>query len=251
VETSIGKMVPLMTEKDLAADPLVLHAEAYNTLILDRNGFKGTIPNLPQIKAVKNIAAWVDRKLFIHNLGHAATAYLGHMIFPEKKYIADIIADKTIKEQVKNTMLESAKGLAREYPQDFTMRQLEEHIDDLLSRFGNLALGDTVYRVGRDLPRKLNPSDRILGAISLCQKHNLPTSNLLKVFEAGLAFKAVDSEGQMFEADRQFHHCLQEHGLIKTLEEQLKMSPHSELVKILKKREEVKNSPNEPNEQPA
>ena len=40
VETSIGKMVPIMTQKDLDEDPLQVFAEPYNTLIVSRNGFK-------------------------------------------------------------------------------------------------------------------------------------------------------------------------------------------------------------------
>ena len=34
IETSIGKMVPIMTAEDLEKDPLVVFAEPYNTLIL-------------------------------------------------------------------------------------------------------------------------------------------------------------------------------------------------------------------------
>lgn len=47
VETSIGKMVPIMTEEDLKEDPLIIFAEPYNTLIVDKGGFKGPIPDIP------------------------------------------------------------------------------------------------------------------------------------------------------------------------------------------------------------
>ena len=47
VETSIGKMVPIMTAADLAEDPLQIFAEPYNTLILDKKGFRGAIPRYP------------------------------------------------------------------------------------------------------------------------------------------------------------------------------------------------------------
>jgi mannitol-1-phosphate 5-dehydrogenase len=36
IETSIGKMVPIMPEKELERDPLMVYAEPYNTLIVDR-----------------------------------------------------------------------------------------------------------------------------------------------------------------------------------------------------------------------
>ena len=43
VETSIGKMVPIMSQKDLEEDPLQVFAETYNTLIVSKRGFKNPI----------------------------------------------------------------------------------------------------------------------------------------------------------------------------------------------------------------
>lgn len=74
VETSIGKMVPIMLKKDVEEDILQVFAEPYNTLILDRKAFKNPIPQIFGLSPKENMKAWVDRKLFIHNLGHAATA---------------------------------------------------------------------------------------------------------------------------------------------------------------------------------
>ncbi|MDC7226743.1 MAG: mannitol-1-phosphate 5-dehydrogenase [Spirochaetales bacterium] len=204
VETSIGKMVPTMLREDLAVDPLILHAEEYNTLILDAEGFKNPVPDLPEIKAVKNIAAWVDRKLFIHNLGHAAAAYFGYRKFPERHLIAEIITDNEINTLVRGAMNEAAASLLSEYPEDFTAQTLQEHIEDLLYRFGNLALGDTIFRVGRDLSRKLNRNDRILGAAGLCLKHGLPCNKIMEVFNAALDFRAVDEWGAMYASDTEF-----------------------------------------------
>jgi len=204
IETSIGKMVPIMNTQDLEKDPLVLFAEEYNTLILDKKGFKNTVPNFPEIKAVENIAAWVDRKLFIHNLGHAAAAYFGYVKYPDRKLIAEILEDDIIKLQVRELMFESAAALLKEYPNDFNIDALEEHIDDLLFRFQNMALGDTVFRVGRDLPRKLGRDDRILGAVRLCLKHNLPYTKIVSVYYAALKFTAVDQNGKQFGADQIF-----------------------------------------------
>ncbi len=87
VETSIGKMVPLMRAEDLAGDPLLIFAEAYDELIVDRYGFKGPLPRIPTLNAVGDIRAYVDRKLFIHNLGHAAAAYFGYSQSPESRCI--------------------------------------------------------------------------------------------------------------------------------------------------------------------
>ncbi len=204
IETSIGKMVPIMGKEDLFKDPLVLHAEEYNTLILDKNGFKNSVPSFPEIKAVNNIAAWVDRKLFIHNLGHAAAAYFGYRMYPQKLLIAEVLEDRHLRDSVRKVMTESAAALSMEYPEVFTEEDLSHHIDDLLYRFQNKALGDSVFRVGRDLRRKLGREDRIFGAARLCIKHGLPHEEIIAVFLSALRFKAVDQNGEPFDGDRDF-----------------------------------------------
>ena len=217
IETSIGKMVPIMTAADLSDDPLVLHAEEYNTLILDRKGFKNKIPEFPEIKAVENIAAWVDRKLFIHNLGHAASAYLGFEKYSQRKLIAEVLEDDQIKLQVHKAMTEAAAALLCEYPADFTTEALADHINDLLFRFQNKSLGDTVFRVGRDLQRKLGRDDRILGPMRLCLKHNLPFGEITKVFYSALGFSASDQTGEKFRGDEKLLKDFTEMGFQKAV----------------------------------
>jgi len=87
VETSIGKMVPIMSQNDQEEDPLQVFAEPYNTLIVSKMGFKNPIPEIQNMEPKENIKAWVDRKLFIHNLGHATAAYLGFNKHPQATYI--------------------------------------------------------------------------------------------------------------------------------------------------------------------
>ena len=232
VETSIGKMVPIMTGENLAEDPLVLHAEEYNTLILDRNGFLNKVPDLPEIKAVSNIAAWVDRKLFIHNLGHAASAYLGYRKYPEKLLVADIITDAEIRDNVRKAMKQSAAALLAEYPSDFTEDSLDEHIEDLIHRFSNRALGDSIFRVGRDLYRKLDREDRLVGAAALCLKHGLPCDAVAEVIKAALMFRASGPDGLMYRQDEKFHAELAESGFINLLTGRLHVTDQA-LISLL------------------
>ena len=83
IETSIGKMVPIIPLAETEKDPLVVFAEPYNSLILDGKGFKSPIPEVKGLEPKSNIKAWVDRKAFIHNLGHATAAYYGFYLHPE------------------------------------------------------------------------------------------------------------------------------------------------------------------------
>jgi mannitol-1-phosphate 5-dehydrogenase len=188
VETSIGKMVPQMTTEERLRDPLSLKAEPYNTLILDKDGFVGPPPVIPSVKLVSPIQAWVDRKLFIHNLGHAAAAYLGRFYYPEEIYIASLMKRDWFCDEIRAVMKEGADILLREHPNVFTLSELLEHIDVLIQRFSNPYLGDTVQRVGRDLPRKLGRNDRIVGAMREALKFDLSIDNLCKVYIAALSF---------------------------------------------------------------
>lgn len=202
VETSIGKMVPIVPPEVAARDPLLVYAEPYNTLIVDANGFRGPVPDLPDLRAVDDIRAYVERKLFLHNLGHAAVAYVGYRRDPRLSLIAEAVELEPVRSATRDAMTESVAALAAAHPGSLDRPSLEEHRDDLLARFANRALGDTVFRVGRDLPRKLGRDDRIVGAMRLAAAHDLPFDAIAEVYRAALSFAATDANGEAFPADR-------------------------------------------------
>ena len=204
VETSIGKMVPIMTEEQLAGDPLSVYAEAYNTLILDARGFRNPIPDVPGLAPKQNMKAWVDRKLFIHNMGHATLAYQTNFFHPQIKFTWEALEDKALFTVTRETMIRSAEILLAVYPEEFTMDQLTDHIDDLLLRFSNKALGDTIFRVGCDLPRKLNVDDRLMVPVLAGRERKMDYSPILEAWVKGCFFNATDDHGEMLPVDRQF-----------------------------------------------
>jgi mannitol-1-phosphate 5-dehydrogenase len=204
VETSIGKMVPIMPMAIAESDPLLVYAERYNTLILDQKGFKNLIPDMEGLAPKDNMKAWVDRKLFIHNLGHATAAYLGFAKFPQAVYLYEVLADSEILDRTRATMLQSAQILIALYPGEFSTVQLTAHIDDLLSRFQNRALGDTIFRVGCDLFRKLSPDDRLVAPILSARKLQLPHDLILDALMAAISFRATDENGNFHPADTEF-----------------------------------------------
>jgi len=94
-------------------------------------------------------------------------------------------------------MIQSALTLHVAYQYWFTIYDLEEHIDDLLMRFQNKALQDTIYRVGHDLTRKLRSDDRFMGEIHLAIYFDT-IYKILKAMSYGLCFRAKDEEGIHF-----------------------------------------------------
>lgn len=204
VETSIGKMVPIMTREQVATDPLAVYAEPYNNLILDGRAFKNPVPDVPGLSPKDNMKAWVDRKLFIHNMGHATLAYQANYHVPELVYTWEALEIPDLYEKTRETMLQSASILQRMYPDEFDHKQLVDHTDDLLMRFANKALGDTLFRVGCDLSRKLGRDDRLIVPILAGISQDLPYDLILEAWIKGCSFKAVGENGQELERDRKF-----------------------------------------------
>ncbi|HAJ95602.1 MAG TPA: hypothetical protein DCP02_05135 [Actinobacteria bacterium] len=197
-------MVPIMTKEDMEADILQIFAEPYNNLILDKKAFKNPIPDVKGLFPKDNMKAWVDRKLFIHNLGHAAISYLGYLHNRKFIYLYEALAVKKLYDRTRETMMQAAEILMKEYPGEFTKKDLEDHIDDLLKRFTNEALGDTIYRIGRDLIRKLGPEDRLVGAIKMGLVHNMNVDKILYALASSFYFRAADESGDMFDRDIEF-----------------------------------------------
>lgn len=189
VRASVGRMVPVMTEAMREGNALRIWVEEYDHLPVDAEGFVGPPPPVYNMEPVAPFELYVQRKLYIHNMGHAATAYLGALRGYD--FIWEAIGDRSIARVAGGAMAESAGAIAAEHGVD--VAPLLDHVDDLLRRFANRRLGDTIERVGRDLPRKLAPRDRMIGALGLCAKHRLPHANIAEAIAAALLFEDSES----------------------------------------------------------
>jgi mannitol-1-phosphate 5-dehydrogenase len=101
-------------------------------------------------------------------------------------------------------MLQSADILMALYPGEFTASRLLAHVDDLLHRFNNKALGDTLFRVGCDLYRKLSPGDRLVAPISAAIRLNKSYDLIYHALMAAISFRATNEQGEYFPSDVHF-----------------------------------------------
>jgi mannitol-1-phosphate 5-dehydrogenase len=177
-------MVPATPDNIKAENFLAVCVEPYCTLPVDKNGFKGAIPEIKNMQPFAPFEFFIQRKLFMHNMSHAVTAYLGNLC--GYKYIWEAIDDARIKYVATRALLESALAMHKEHKVDIA--ELLDHVYDLLDRFTNKLLGDTIERVGRDTQRKLNKEDRIVGALNLCKKTGVDCKYLYVAIAAGLHF---------------------------------------------------------------
>jgi len=90
VEASIGRMVPVQTPEMQEGDSLRVCVERYGYLPADRDAFRAEIPEIRNMVLFSPFDFYIRRKLYIHNMGHAVTAYLG--LYEGLPLIADAIA---------------------------------------------------------------------------------------------------------------------------------------------------------------
>jgi len=184
VDAVIGRMVPVLPPQLRERDPTLILVEPYKELPVDRNGFVGPIPNVEGMIPTDRFVAYVDRKLYIHNAGHAMLGYLGHL--RGHKYGYQALDDPAIRPLVVEALHESCRGLAGRH--GWALSQLRDHVGDLLRRFANRALGDTIYRLARDPIRKLGPTDRLVGAARMVLEHDVEPKALSWGIAAALCF---------------------------------------------------------------
>jgi mannitol-1-phosphate 5-dehydrogenase len=184
VEASIGRMVPVMTPEQKAGNPLRVCVEAYKTLPVDKEAFRGPVPPLETIEPSAPFRFHLERKLYLHNMGHAMTAYLGYL--NGFTFIYEAISKPDIRLFVLSAMNDAARSLAMRHGKP--LEPLLAHVEDLIYRFGNPALGDTIFRVGRDPVRKLAAEDRLEGAARLCLSQGIFPSWLSTGMAAAFLF---------------------------------------------------------------
>ncbi|MFW5787628.1 MAG: mannitol dehydrogenase [Halanaerobiaceae bacterium] len=184
VRASIGRMVPEVPAEVKEEHPLAVVVEPYDKLPVDKAGIKGPEPELKNMIPFSPFDFYIKRKLYMHNMAHAVTAYLGNRYGYD--YIWEAISDPAIKYITAKALQEAAVALAREY--QVSLEKLLAFGDNLIFRFNNQVLGDTVGRVGRDLKRKLSSDDRLVGTINLCRKHNLVPVYVIAGLAAGYLF---------------------------------------------------------------
>lgn len=188
VEASIGRMVPVMTEEQKAEHPLLVLVEPYCELPVDKHAFKGPIPDIAHLSPRDNFGAYVERKLFVHNASHAATAYFGYL--HGHTYIYQAIADPWVRGAVSAALEESCEGMIRKHGVD--RAALWAHCEDLVARYSNVGLGDKVARVANDPIRKLGPNDRLIGAARMCLEHDVTPVNLALAAAAAIRYDHPD-----------------------------------------------------------
>ncbi|WP_046213756.1 mannitol-1-phosphate 5-dehydrogenase [Paenibacillus wulumuqiensis] len=169
---SVDRIVPPFQGENL----LDVGVEAFHEWIVEEPKLKGGTPQIDGMKLTDNLVAYVQRKLFTLNTGHAITAYLGFLKGIET--IDQSIQDDSVRSIARPAMEESGAALVKKY--EFDAAEHAKYIDKIETRFKNPYIRDEVIRVGREPLRKLGPADRLIGPANMAAELGLGRDHLLQ-----------------------------------------------------------------------
>ena len=168
-DAMISRVVPV------PGDPLHMLTEDYNEWVVDKKNFTGEPFNLRCMDVADNLPARLEKKLWIHNGGHAALAYAGFL--KNYKYIHEALADTELADFTGAVLNEIGNCVIHKH--GFAENDVREYEADLGRRGAIAELKDDISRVARNPIRKLNISDRLLAPALYAHKNGLSINNLL------------------------------------------------------------------------
>ena len=215
-DCSVDRIVPPIKSEN----PIDVVVEKFYEWNVERASIKGEL-KMEGMNLADNLIAYIERKLFTLNTGHAITAYLGNL--KGLKTIADSIADEEIYTIVKAAMQESGEGLVAKYGFDHDAHFA--YIDKIIGRFRNPHLQDDVTRVGREPLRKLSANDRLIKPTMTAVEHGFATPNLVLGIGAALHYNNPEDPQSV-----QLQQAIAEVGVAKAFEQFSGVSADSELA---------------------
>lgn len=214
---SVDRIVPPVKSENI----LDVVVEKFYEWNVEEAAFKGDIPKIEGMNLANNLMAYIERKLFTLNTGHAITAYFGYL--KGHNTIDESINDEKIYNFVKKAMIESGKGLVTKH--NFNEEAHLKYIDKIIKRFKNPYLKDDVSRVGREPLRKLNENDRLIKPLMTARGFNINTDNLLLGVGAALHYNNKQDKQSV-----ELQTLIKDKGVKNTLSEIAKLPDDNEIL---------------------
>lgn len=177
---SVDRIVPPVRSEN----PIDVAVEKYYEWNVEEKAFVGKAPEIAGMNMADNLLAYIERKLFTLNTGHAITAYLGKM--KGCQTILESIETPEIYAVVHAAMQQSGEALVKQF--GFDHEAHFKYIEKIIKRFHNPYLKDDVTRVGREPIRKLSPDDRLIKPVMTAKSFGLPYDKILLGVGAALHF---------------------------------------------------------------
>lgn len=178
-----------------AIDRLALSKETENGEIALVEPFYEWVINESEIKNTKlhpiedviyvdNLEAYINRKFYLINMAHAATAYIGYRA--GENTIQSTLANSKMRKFIREVLNEVKNYIVID--SHFSDEELDAYIDKTIKRFKNENISDDVKRVGRAPIRKLGYDERLVKPLRNLFELDLPLKHLSIVVSAAFLF---------------------------------------------------------------
>ncbi|GEL06605.1 mannitol-1-phosphate 5-dehydrogenase [Salisediminibacterium halotolerans] len=183
---AVDRIVPKQTQENI----LDVRVEPFFEWVAEKNKLKGKLHEINGLTLVDNLDAYIERKLYTVNTGHAATAYFGF----EKglNTVKESLDDPAVYQKVRNVLAETGRLLVKKH--GFSAGEHEAYIAKTLERFSNPHIVDEVVRVCRMPMKKLHRSERLLNPALQLKEHGDEPEALLQAAAAALAYNSSADE---------------------------------------------------------
>lgn len=219
--SAVDRIVPMQKNENL----LDVQVEPFFEWVVEEDAVKGDLLSLTGVHYVKDLAPYIERKLFTVNTGHAATAYFG--LLKGHETVLQAMKDEEVETAVRGVLKETSAYIVKSY--GFDEKEHKAYVEKILGRFKNPYISDDLTRVARSPIRKISPSDRFvkpaMGLISL----GLEPKHLAGAIAALLLYvNEEDPEAVTLQKD------LKELGLSEVLKKYAGLSEENPLAKLIK-----------------
>lgn len=212
----ISRVVPV------PENPYKIICEDYNEWYADAMVWTGDPAAAPFIEVSDNLDALLERKLWIHNGGHATLGYAARR--KGYKYIHEAVRDGQIAGFTGDVMREIGDCIIFKY--GFSEEEIREYEAELGRRGAIEEMMDEVRRVIRDPLRKLSLGDRLMGPLLYAYENGLGHDRLVKSVANVLDyFDPGDAESVEMKA------IIEAGGVPAFLENRVKLGAYPELIK--------------------
>ena len=222
-DAAVDRIVPIQHNEE----KLLVQVEEYAEWDVDATGVVGEKPAIEGLTYVDNLQAYIERKLFTINTGHAAIAYLAY-----QKGIKDIctaMKDLDIVAMARLVWQETSELLVRKY--GFDRAAHEKYVITAEKRFSSPYISDDVTRVARGPVRKLSVRDRLTSPALQLMEQGVTAEALAAVIAAALHF---DYAGDQEAVEVQSY--IKEHGMAEAISHFTEIPANSKLYELIEKK---------------
>jgi mannitol-1-phosphate 5-dehydrogenase len=214
---AVDRIVPNQVNEDI----LHVKVEPFYEWVVDSRDIKGEL-DIQGVHFSDKLEAFIERKLFTVNTGHATAAYAAY-----RKGIATIpeaMQDNEIVTLVQSVIRETGALIIAKY--GFTAIEQENYIQKTIKRFKNPYIVDEVTRVARSPLRKLSANDRFIKPMVELSDRGLATDALQRSVANVLHYDfAKDEEAIRLQKD------IQEKGVARALADATGLSSDNRIVR--------------------